>query len=34
MTWAKYLNKNMMKAGLAMGVLAIVTVSVTYYFGW
>jgi hypothetical protein len=24
----------MMKAGLAMGVLAIVTVSVTYYFGW
>ena len=34
MAWAKYLNKNMIKAGLALGVLAIVTISITYYFGW
>ena len=34
MAWAKYLNKNMIKAGLALGVLAIATISITYYFGW
>jgi hypothetical protein len=32
--WAKYLNKNMVKAGLALGIMAAVTISVTYYFGW
>ena len=32
--WAKYLNKNMIKAGLALGILAAITISVTYYFGW
>jgi hypothetical protein len=32
--WAKYLNKNMVKAGLALGILAAITISVTYYFGW
>jgi len=32
--WAKYLNKNMLKAGSSLGLLAIVTISVTYYFGW
>lgn len=32
--WAKYLNKNMLKAGLALGILAAITISVTYYFGW
>lgn len=32
--WAKYLNKNTVKAGLALGILAAVTISVTYYFGW
>lgn len=32
--WAKYLNKNMIKAGLALGMLAAITISVTYYFGW
>jgi hypothetical protein len=32
--WAKYLNKNMLKAGLALGAIAIVTIAVTYYFGW
>ena len=32
--WAKYLNKNMLKAGSALGILAIATISVTYYFGW
>ncbi len=34
MAWAKYLNKNMVKAGLALGILALITISVTYYFGW
>ncbi len=34
MAWAKYLNKNMIRAGLALGVLAIATISITYYFGW
>jgi len=32
--WAKYLNKNMIRAGLALGILAAITISVTYYFGW
>lgn len=34
MVWARYLNRNMFKAGLALGVIAIVTIAVTYYFGW
>jgi hypothetical protein len=34
MAWAKYLNKNMVKAGLALGMMGAIAISVTYYFGW
>lgn len=34
MVWARYLNKNMLKAGLALGIIAMGTIAVTYYFGW
>lgn len=34
MTWARYLNRNMLLAGIAMGILAIATIAFTFYFGW
>ncbi len=34
MTWAKYLNRNMLLAGAAFGILGMVTIAVTYYYGW
>lgn len=34
MAWAKYLNKKVARAGLALGLLAIGTIGLTYYFGW
>ena len=34
MSWAKYLNKNMLLAGVAMGILAIAVISFSFYFGW
>jgi len=34
MTWAKYLNKNILLAGAAFGILGMVTIAVTFYFGW
>jgi VIT1/CCC1 family predicted Fe2+/Mn2+ transporter len=34
MAWARYLNKNMLKVGLALGIIALITIAVTYYFGW
>jgi VIT1/CCC1 family predicted Fe2+/Mn2+ transporter len=32
--WAKYLNKSMVKAGLTLGAIGAVAISLAYYFGW
>ena len=34
MAWAKYLNKNMLLAGTALGILGAAIIAITYYFGW
>jgi len=32
--WARYLNKNMLLAGVAMGILGIGVIAFSFYFGW
>ena len=32
--WAKYLNKNMVLAGAALGILGAATLAFSFYFGW
>jgi len=32
--WAKRLNRNAVRSGIAFGILGIVTIAFSYYFGW
>lgn len=34
MSWARYLNKNMLLAGVTMGILGIAVIAFSFYFGW
>ncbi len=34
MSWAGYLNKNMLLAGVTMGILGISVIAFSFYFGW
>ncbi|HSD57338.1 MAG TPA: hypothetical protein VLB04_04070 [Methanotrichaceae archaeon] len=33
-SWARYLNKNMLLAGAALGILGIAVIAFSFYFGW